>query len=247
MFKRLRKHIKKLWKNDPLGLMRLFLEVTVVIGLGTFFMIRQTAISERLLEIEEKEQENVTLQNKIFEYEHSPRFQIVEYVSQKDSSGFCITKSIQIQNNGYAINEKKIEIFSYLQIKNESELETILPIKDYYTTGAITQEETGALEEYLRSHNCKNIASLIDGVRRNPEAYLWDFDVFHVVKIDWVDVLDQNHTYYFSTLKNQPYERLDLKEAKRLLELHKNSFMIDSYEKKDSAKLFREANSTFNL
>ena len=228
--KRICRYWKDHWEKDPLGLTKVILEICIVFGLITYFTYRQTKISERQLELQENQQKITEMQMAIFRFEHQPRFQIEESAIIKDSLDNYMTEDIYILNKGYPINTKDIEIFSFFGIKDENDVKTIFPVKFYYSVGSISRNDTGVLEAYTHAGNCKFYFALQNKLSTIAETYHWMLERFHIVRIEWTDVLGENHTSYFSTDQYQPNQELKPTKANELISLHDSGFHIDIQE-----------------
>ncbi len=224
--KKIKKAISKYWKNDSIGLIRLTLELILVFGLITYFNYKQTDISIRQLKIQERQQQILDKQTLIFDYEHKPKFQIVEYYEQKDSLHHCITEGIQIQNEGYPINAREIKIYSFFEIENIEKIKTIFPVKLYYRIGTVNRNSSDVLETLTGTWNCKDFYKFRDELHSFKISYHWSLKKFHIVRIQWMDVLGKNHISYFNTAIYQPNQEIDPKEALKLIKLHDQDFNI---------------------
>ncbi|BFP40320.1 hypothetical protein FGF1_11650 [Flavobacteriaceae bacterium GF1] len=224
--KKIKKAIFKYWKNDSIGLIRLTLELILVFGLITYFNYKQTDISIRQLRIQERQQQILDKQILIFDYEHRPKFQIVEYYEQKDSLHHCITEGIQIQNEGYPIDAREIEIYSFFEIDNGENVKTIFPVKLYYRIGTINRNERDVLETLSGTWNCKDFFKFRDELHTYKVSYHWALKKFHVIRIKWKDVLKKEHISYYSTDVYQPNQEINSKEALKLIKLHDQDFKI---------------------
>lgn len=240
---KLTKSWKKLYKRiskEPLTFFKIVLEIVLVYILIAFFSYKQTEISERLLEIQEKE----TL---IFEYEHSPKFKLIEFSSKKDSLNNCITEGIQIQNEGYEINNISIKIFSFFDVQIPEKSKTIFPVELYYRIGIGSQNSKGVLESYTGTWNCKNFYEFRNEFYKKSQTYSWDIKKYHIVQITWTDVLKKNHTDYFITNKLQPSQKISHKKALRLIKLHKYNYKINMQEKINVEEIIKHiTNKTYN-
>lgn len=223
------KPIIKYWKNNPIELIRIILEIIIVFGLITYFTYKQTNILNRQLELQERQQNIAEQQLSIFKFEHSPRFQIEEY-SQRDSLGVCKTEEIYVQNEGYPIDTKEITIYSFFEVRDENETKTIFPVQFYYSTGSITRNATGVLEAYTHSLNHDFYIKLMDELSSIPETYHWVLDKFHIIKIEWNDILGESHTDYFTTYQFQPNQKTQPSEANKYISLHNTGFYINIQE-----------------
>ncbi len=234
--KRFSKNIKKkfrpvvrYWEKSPIEFIRVILEIIIVFGFITYFTYRQTDIANRQLELQERQQDILEQQTIIFQFEHKPRFQIEEY-DQNDSLGHCIRKDIYIQNDGYPIDTKEITIYSFFEISDEDGIKTIFPVRFYYATGTITRNATGVLEVYTGTKNYVFYIQLRDLLNSFVETYHWQLGQFHIVKIEWSDILGENHIDYFTTYQFQPNQKMSVSEANKYLILHDSDFFINIQE-----------------
>lgn len=218
--KKILKAIAKYWNNNPIELIKVILEIIIVFGFIPYLTYKQTGLLERQQTITET-------QMSIFKFEHKPRFQIEEYFAKEDSLGNCLTEDILIQNTGYPIDTKKVTIFSFFEISDENEIKTVLPVQFYYSIGSLTRNATGVLEAYTHTYNCKFYFELQNQLSEIPETYGWMLNRFHIIKIEWTDVLGENHTDFFTTYQFQPNQEMELSEAKKYITLHNSDFYIN--------------------
>ena len=224
--KKLFSYIAQSWKEKPIEFFRMILEIVIVFGLVPYLTYKQTDISTRQLELQERQQNISEQQMAIFQFEHRPRFQIEEY-SQKNSSGDCMRDEIYIKNEGYSIDTKEITVYSFFEISNEEGIKTIFPVQFYYATGTVTRNATGVLEAYTSTNNHAFYTQLRDQLSSIAETYYWQLDQFHIVKIEWSDILGEDHVDFFTTQQFQPNQKMSISEANKYIALHNSDFYID--------------------
>lgn len=234
---KLKKKLRKVWKKNPLVIIRITIEVIlfsgfalIIASIQTYLTSLQTTISQIQLDLKERE-------HKIFKIEHSPRFQIGEMSTDTDSLGICISESLIVYNEGYPINKRQIEHYSFFEVKDKYEVSTIIPVKFYYRSGSITRNSTEVLQTFGDLYNCKKYYWLVRELPNAPVSYDWMLSKFHVVEIKWEDIKGEQHLSYFSTKSYQPNQEIESNEAEKLIQLHKSNDIIDMQYPLDIEKI----------
>ena len=70
----------------------------------------------------------------------------------------------------------------------------------------------------------------MDELSSIPETYHWVLDKFHIIKIEWNDILGESHTDYFTTYQFQPNQKTQPSEANKYISLHNTGFYINIQE-----------------
>lgn len=207
---------------------KLLLEIFISIGFVTYLTYQQTKISKQQLAISQQQQKIIDFDHRISVYEHSARFDFTTISEERDSIGNCLTEAIFIENRGYPIKDCNIEIYSFIEVQIDSvmgaELKkmrtVIIPIRSYFSVGALTDDEKGTLAAYTSTYNCKKYFEVQHELQRHPETYYWTMRKFHLVEIGYADFLNRRDTAFLSDYQHRADLGILRHEAEQLLRIY---------------------------